>query len=163
MKSLFNSKKAQEEIVGFVVILVIVSVIILVLLWFLLNNPSEAAVESFEIESFIQTALQYTTDCEGNLEFLPIEELIISCENKEKCLDKKDSCFVLEETFKKIIDSSWIVNNQSAIKGYKLNVYVNEGKKLVIHKGNETTNYKGALQDFARSGDDYVVSLNVYY
>lgn len=156
------TKKGQEEIVGFVVILVIVSVVILVLLWFLLTSPSEAAVESFEVESFIQTALQYTTDCEGNLEFLPIEELIIACEEKDSCLDGKDSCKVLEENLREVIESSWKVSEQSAIKGYDLKIYVNEQEKISVQKGIETTNYRGAVQDFARPGSDYQVSLNVY-
>jgi hypothetical protein len=158
-----NLKRGQEEIVGFAVILVIVSVVILVLLWFLLSKPNDTTVESFEIESFVQTALQYTTDCEGNLEFLSIRELIIACEERAKCFDGRGSCSALNESLTEIIDSSWKVSNQSAIKGYKLNIYVNEEENLIIQKGNETTNYKGALGDFARSGNDYVLSLSVYY
>ncbi|MDD5012677.1 MAG: hypothetical protein PHQ66_03490 [Candidatus Nanoarchaeia archaeon] len=161
MKKVNN--KGQEEIVGFVVIIVIVSVAMIILLWFLLNSPSESAVENFEIESFIQTTLQYTTSCEGQVEFLSLQNLIIACNEGGKCLDESDSCVVLNETLKEIIESSWPVSEQSAIKGYKLNVYIEDLEALQIQKGNETTNYKGAFQDFARSGKDYKVSLNVYY
>lgn len=162
--SLLPRKKfGQEEIVGFVVIIVIVAVIMLVLLWFMLSNPSEATIENFEIESFIQAALQHTTDCESQIEFLSVQELAIACENTEKCFDERDSCSVLNETLVKIIESAWSVSEQSAIMGYKLDIFVNDAGKLQIKKGNETTNYKGAFQDFARSGTDYKISLNVYY
>lgn len=157
------NKKGQEEIVGFVVIIVIVAVIMLVLLWFLLNNPSESAVESFEIESFIQTTMQYTTDCESYTDVLSVQELIIACEDGEKCLDETDSCVALNETLAEIAENSWIVSEQSAVKGYKLNVEIDGEEKLQIQEGNETTNYRGAFQDFARAGVDYKVSLNVYY
>jgi hypothetical protein len=157
------SKKGQEEIVGFVVIMVIVAVVIVILLWFMLVNPSESAVENFEVESFIETTLQYTSNCENQVEFLSVQGLVIACEEEEKCLDGKNSCTVLNKTLTDIIGSSWPVSEQSAIKGYKLNVYVNEEESLLLLKGNETTNYKGAFQDFARAGSDYKVSLNIYY
>jgi hypothetical protein len=156
-------KRGQEEIVGFVVIIVIVSVAMLILLWFMLNNKSEAAVASFEIESFIQTALQYTTSCESQVDFLSVQDLIIGCEEGGKCLDERDDCVVLNETLTNIIENSWAVSEQSAVKGFKLNIYTDEKEKLQIKKGNETTDYKGAFQDFARAGSDYKVSLNIYY
>jgi len=157
------NKKGQEEIVGFVVIIVIVAIAMVILLWFLLNSPNEDAVQNFEVESFIQTAMQYTTDCEDYVEFLSLQDLVIACEKGEKCLDERESCVVLNETLTNIIENSWKVSEESAIKGYKLNIFVNDLEKTELKKGNETTNYKGAFQDFARSGTDYKVSLNIYY
>jgi hypothetical protein len=157
------NKEGQEEIVGFVVIIVIVAVIMIILLWFMLVNPNQTAVENFEVESFIQSALQYTTSCESQIEFLSVQDLIIACEESDKCLDGKDSCIALNETLATMMDNSWIVSEQSAIKGYKLNTYTDNKETLMLKKGNETTNYKGAFQDFARAGSDYKISLNVYY
>ena len=59
-----RNRSAQEEMVGFVVIVVIVSIALLILLGFLLRGSGKSAVESFEIENFIQSVMQYTTDCE---------------------------------------------------------------------------------------------------
>lgn len=157
------NKKAQEEIVGFVVIVVIVSVALLILLWFLLSKPSTATVESFEVQSFIQTTLQYTTDCESFTDSLSVQDLIIACNGEEKCLDERDSCIVLNDTLTNIIESSWNVSEQSAVKGYKLGISIDDQEKLLLQKGNQTTNYKGDFQDFAREGSDYKVSLNIYY
>ena len=158
-----HKNKGQEEIVGFVVIVVMVAVVMIVLLWFLLNSPDESAIENFEVESFIQATLQYTTDCESQVEFLSLQGLIISCNEEGKCLDERNSCVALNETLREVIESSWSVSEQSAIKGYKLTIYVDDLDILETQKGNETTNYKGAFQDFARSGKDYTISLNIYY
>jgi hypothetical protein len=158
-----RNRSGQEEIVGFVVIIVIVAIALVILLWFLLNSSSGNAVEDFEVESFIQTALQYTTDCEDYVEFLSVQNLIVSCEEQGKCLDGQDSCVVLNKTLTDIVENSWNVSKESAVKGYKIDVLSNNEGKISINKGNQTTNYKGAFQDFARAGTDYKVSINIYY
>jgi len=155
-------KRGQEEIVGFVVIVVIVSVILLVLLSFLIRNPSEEIVNNYEVESFIQSALQYTSECEDSTEFLAVQDLIIACSEKTICLDDKDSCNVLNETIKGLITKAWNVGEGSAVRGYKFSVSEDEVGTLLIKEGNETSNYKGAVQPFARRGKEYEVFLNIY-
>ena len=39
---------------------------------------------------------------------------------------------------------------------------VEEQEKLSLQEGNETGNYKGSFQDFARQGINYEVSFNIY-
>ncbi len=155
-------KKGQEEMVGFVVIVVIISVVLLVLLGFLLRSSNKSTVESYEVENFIQAALQYTTNCENQLEFLSLQNLIVACENTEKCLNEENSCEILNETLKGIIKTGWNVNEQSPIKGYKLNIRVEGEERLSLKEGNETKNYKGAFEDFAKEGKNYEISLNIY-
>jgi len=156
-------KRGQEEMVGFVVIIVIVSVVLLILLGFLLRSPGSEAVKSYEVESFIQASLQYTSSCENQIEFLSIEDLIVACEEGEVCLDERNSCDVLNESLRGIIENAWNVKEGSAVKGYKFSVRVEEQEKLILKEGNETRNYKGAFQDFAKGGSSYEVSLDVYY
>lgn len=162
----FNNKKSkhgQEEIVGFVLIVVIVAVALLILLWFLLRAPGASAVESYQVESFIQASLQYTSSCENDVEFLPLDDLIVSCEHGNSCLDGTDSCEVLNNTLKDIMKSGWNVNNESAVKGYRISIMADGQESLVLSLGNATANYKGAFQDFAKSGENYEVSMKVYY
>jgi hypothetical protein len=163
MKIKFKGKKAQEEMVGFVVIIVLISVILLVLLSFMLRSPQIEAVNNYEVESFIQASLQYTSDCENQIEFLSVENLIVYCEEGETCLDGRDTCEVLNETLKGAIENSWNVKEGSAVKGYKLKIMLNKKEKLALSEGNETKSYKAAFQDFAKGSDDYELSLNVYY
>ena len=160
--SLLSNKIGQEEMVGFAIIIVIVSVIMLIFLGFMLKSPSKEIVESYEIESFIQSSLQYTSDCESQLGFLSIQDLIMTCETNGMCLDKRDSCVVLNSTLNDLITRSWNVGEKSAVKGYKLKIIVNEQEKLTLQAGNETINYKGGFQDFARRGKNYEVYLNIY-
>ncbi len=158
-----KSKKAQEEMVGFVVIIVIVAVVLLVLLGFMLRNNKNQVIESYEVESFIQASLQYTSDCGSQTEFLSIEDLIVSCEGGETCLDERESCEVLNETLKGIIGKAFNVSEESAVRGYLFKVMVDENERFSLKKGNETGNYKGAFQDIPRGRDVYEVSLNIYY
>jgi hypothetical protein len=157
-----KNKLGQEEMVGFAVILIIVAVILLVLISFMVKKTDSVAVENYEVESFIQSTLQYTSNCENYLGFQSIQELIISCEAEENCLDEQFSCDVLNSTLKDLIMKSWNVGEESAIKGYKFKVLVGEEEKFILNGGNETINYKGGFQDFARRSKDYEVSLNIY-
>jgi hypothetical protein len=157
------NKKGQEEIVGFVVIVVLVSIALLILLGFLLRSPSANAVESYEVEGFIQASLQYTSNCESPAEFLSLQDLVVSCDTGEICLDGRDSCEVLNETLKSLIDKAWNVGSQSAAKGYELEINVEGEEMLLLQKGNATSNYKGNFQDFVKRGDTYEISLKVYY
>ena len=158
-----KSKKGQEEMVGFVIIIVIVAVVLLVLLGFMLRNNKSQAIESYEVENFISASLQYTSDCGNQVEFLSVEDLIVSCEEEEMCLDERDSCEVLDETLKGMIEKAWNVSKESAVKGYKFRVTLDGEEKFSLEKGNETSNYRGAFQDIPRGSDTYKVSLNVYY
>jgi hypothetical protein len=156
------NKKSQEEMVGFAVIIILVAVVLLVLLGFLLRSPQKEAVESYEVQSFIDSSLQYTSDCEDNLGFLAVEKLIISCEEERTCIDERNSCEVLNSTLKNIIEKAWNYGNQSAIKGYKLKIIANEQESLALSGGNETGSYKGSSETFAGRGKEYEVSLNIY-
>lgn len=157
-----REKRGQEEMVGFVIIVIIVSVILLVLLWFMLRTPDKNAVENYEVESFIQASLQYTSSCETEIEFLSVQNLIVSCESKNICLDGKNSCEVLNDTLSDLVKNAWNINSQSPVKGYKLSVMAEEKGIFFVQEGNETRNYKGGFQDFAKGGNNYEVSLNVY-
>ncbi|MCK9569216.1 hypothetical protein M0R72_09785 [Candidatus Pacearchaeota archaeon] len=157
----FN-KKGQEEIIGFVVIVVIVSVIMLVLLSFILTSSDDVAVESYEVESFIQSIMQYTTTCENKLEFLSYQQLIAYCENNGVCLNGVNSCEILSSTTEDIIKTGWNINEQSAIKGYEFKIVTEERELFFLEEGNKTTSYKGSFQDFARSGKEYTISLTIY-
>jgi hypothetical protein len=160
--SLLSNKFGQEEIVGFVVIVVIVSVIILVLLSFILTNTDGVAVESYEVESFIQSMMQYTTTCETRLEFLSYQKLIAYCENEGTCLDETDSCEILDSTTRDIIRVGWNINEDSPIKGYEFKIATEERELFFAEEGNKTANYKGSFQDFARRGEEYIISLTIY-
>ena len=156
-------KKGQEEIVGFALIIIIVSVILLFFLSFSLRDSQKMEIASYEVEGFIQAFLQHTSDCEDNLGFLSVQELIFSCDNNEMCLDERDVCDAMELTLTNICENSWNVGENTPIKGYELRITSDETEILLISKGNTTQNYKGAMQDFAKRGQDYEIFFKTYY
>lgn len=158
-------KKAQEEMIGFALIIILVSMIILTLLFFTLRGSQKEIVESYEVESFLQSALQYTSNCksEDNLEFYTLQKLIFECNARTNCLNSKSSCEVLEETFKEVLEESWMVGEDNKYKGYLLNITLNDEEFQIIKEGNLTGNNKGGSQFFSKVGSSYEIYFSVYY
>jgi hypothetical protein len=156
------SKKAQEEMLGFGLIVIIISVIILIFVSFALKSNRGDIQESYEINSFVQVLLQYTTDCEDNLEFLKTQRLIFHCAEERKCLDERDSCEVLDETIDSIMKEVWRIENRPE-KGYSLLIVSNEGVLVNLEEGNVTNNFGYGVQSFSRSGNNINITLRVYY
>lgn len=154
------SRRGQEEIVGFAVIMILVAVILLIFLGFYLNNPVKETVESYEVDNFLQAALGYTTDC-GNYrnDHLELEDLIFECVDSESCLDGRDSCDVLKEVFKDLVDESWKTGEEWPYKGYELNVMDGNMNVLNLEKGNTTLSYRSASRSLR---SDVEVIFSVY-
>ncbi len=95
--------------IGFALIIIVVAVILLVFVGFFLRDTEKESVESYEVESFIQSFLHYTSDCRDNLEFLSIQKLILDCNNDRLCLDQRKACDVLTPILEEITEESCII------------------------------------------------------
>lgn len=153
-----KKKRAQEEMVGFAVIMIIVAIIILIFVSLSLTKPKTEAIESYEVESFLQALLQYTTDCEYNYEYLSVQKLISRCQTNSKCLDERETCGVLNATIKDILNKAWKIENRPPA-GYIFTITSGEEEMISISKGNQTGNYKGAVQRYKESD----IYFRVYY
>lgn len=154
----FRNKKAQEEMVGFVLIIVIVAVIVLIFLGFSLKQDNEMFLDSKETGNFVNSMLQYTTSCKDNYDYFSVSELIKECYDNQKCLDGRDTCEVLETTIENLVVSSWGGKNE--VKGYEINI--SSDKELIyVLEGNKTRKYKGAIEDLGSRGIQVVFSA--YY
>ncbi len=124
-----RDKKAQQEIVGFVLIVVIVVVIGLFLLVFYLRQP---AVEhkSLDIQNFLQASMKYTTECAESIEPLSLEDLIKSCYKNERCLNEKIACDILNDTLSEITHESWLTSPQKPVNAYSILTYYEESSLL---------------------------------
>lgn len=158
---IFNGKKGQEEMVGFVLIIIVVSVILLFFLGFVLQDRG-GEIESQEVESFIQSFLPYTTDCKSGGKNLSIRKLLFECVEERACLDDREMCDVLNKTLKGIIDSSWQVGSQSQYKGYRFKITLNGEEMISFGEDNVTSSYKGSLQNFAKGSDSVDIIFRVY-
>ena len=165
-----KTKKAQEEIVGFVMIIIIVAVILLIFLGISLRNPNKGQ-DSYKTNSFVQAYQQYTTECSiTETEYLSIQDLISECIKGETCSNQEKACDILNETSKNILEKSWIVEQGSLIQGYNLRIILDEGNEneleeelLVIEKGNSTNNYQSGSQEYIKSGKTIQIFFNAYY
>jgi len=162
-KHILKNKYGQEEMVGFALIMIMVAVILLIFLSFSLRSGQKEIVESYEVESFIQAFLQYTTDCRDNLEYLSIRKLIFDCQDDKMCLDERNTCKVLNSTLKEVLKESWKVEGDRPVKGYEFKIIIDGEEMLLLKEGNITKNYKEAMQDFFRRGEDYEIFFTAYY
>ena len=161
-----KARKGQEEMIGFALIIILVSVILLVFLAFSLNKPKTEATESYEVSSFLQSTLQYTTTCQessGVEGFYTIQNLVFGCDLKERCSDEKDTCKALNETLIDILKESWPTGEDRPNKGYELTINTGEESILDIQEGNLTNNCKGSSQSFfkSRSKKDFSINFKV--
>lgn len=122
---ILNRKKAQEEMVGFVLIVVLVAVIAVVFLVIYLQKPATTmSQKSNELDSFIKALSQYTTDCQiPDGDYKNIGELVVKCDKREVCGDGRQACDVLENTLKDIMNASFTAENGSYIQYYSLELY----------------------------------------
>ena len=167
-------KSAQEEMIGFALIIILVAVIFLIFLGFSLRNSSKDSVESYEVESFLQGVLQYTSDCElVGRGFRSIQDLIFDCyggvEGGKMCLNEASSCDILTETLEEIADSSWKAGEEFPVKKYELKIK-QEGLDeavLIIKNGVELEKYenmKGDSQPLSKAGmDNMELLFRAYY
>jgi hypothetical protein len=153
-------KKAQEEMIGFALIIIIIAVIILVFFSLSIRDKREA-IESYEVENFLQAALQYNTDCEisYSTNFLDLNKLIKSCMQGDYCLNEKNSCEILNQTLKELISESWKIGKDEVYKGYSINITSSTSSIFSYSSGNLTKSYKGANQVF----ETYAIDLKIYF
>lgn len=153
------NRKGQEEMVGFALIMVIVAVILLIFLGFAIRKPQIEAVENYEVGSFLQAMLQYTSNCEDNLESLDIQKLISRCDSGSVCLDGRNTCDALESSLEEIIGDSWPIVDRPQV-GYIMNISSESSEFLIIDAGNITNSFKGATQ---RLPNDIDINFKVYF
>lgn len=155
-----QSKKGQEEFVGFAIIMVIVMIIIAFFVVFTMQgNNSFQIDQSYQIDSFVQSALQFTTNCSSSYGNISVSNLVSKCESGDVC-GEESSCKLLNSTLKDLLNASWNVKNGSIVKGYEFNVVINGQGLLDIKAGTKTSSYKTAPPEPVPNGD---ATLRVYY
>jgi len=127
-------RKAQHEIMGFVLIVVVVSVIGLVFLSLMIGRGEENKPTSVEISNLLEASMHYTTDCaqgfvnEYNPYYRDGQDLIKACYSDQignylDCLDGRKVCDALDSNLRDVIGGSLRVSEESPDKAYKLNIY----------------------------------------
>lgn len=150
---MIKNKFGQEEMIGFALIIILVAVILLVFLAISLNKP-KTETESYEVNSFLQSTLQYTTSCQsasGIEKYQTIQDVVFECELKNKCSNEEETCKILNETLSNLLKESWPTGEDRPNKGYELMINTDEGQILNIREGNITKSCKESSQSFSKS------------
>jgi hypothetical protein len=159
------TRKGQEEMVGFALIIIIVAVILMVFLGFYLSKSNNQSVHSYEAESFVQSAIQSSTECQNyNWGYFSVKDLIFMCQSTAPC-NQEESCAVLNSTLSEELSHSWSVGSGGSIKGYSFNITSDNGDIISIQAGNITSNSEGSSQEIpnGNTGVSVDVIFNVYY
>lgn len=159
-----KNKIGQEEMVGFALIVIIVAVIMLVFLSLSFSKRNTQTVQSYEVQSFLTTALQYTTNCEFYREgYVSVENLMFKCYENKSCVNGNNGCGVLVTTLKEMLNESWKAGSDKPVQGYVLNISVNGQPLKGFKEGNTTsTNSRGATILRDKGSASLAVSFNVY-
>jgi hypothetical protein len=154
---MIRNKKAQEEMVGFVLIMVIVAIIFLVFLGIFVRNkaPTENN-DARDLYQFVSSVMEYTTNCVvSEPSYSKVGELIEQCYDNELCSDGNNSCVVLNSTLQSILNASrdmLNVGEDRPYSGYLLNVTYTENvssgrtsKNILLEgEGNCSSKYRGS-------------------
>jgi len=119
-------RKGQEEIVGFVLIVVIVSIMFLIFLGISLRNPTGIEKESRDVYQFLESLIEYTSECALRFEpaFSSVGKLIRECYERPsaECTSGEGVCDVLDENLRDILVASWKVIIHFSSPDYLINL-----------------------------------------
>ncbi|MEM4153150.1 MAG: hypothetical protein QXK80_03515 [Candidatus Pacearchaeota archaeon] len=166
-----ENKKAQEEIMGFVIIILLVMIISLVFFAFALRRggpiiePKQA-----ELDDFLNSMLSYTTNCEINSKNQSIRELIRYCNDipTRTCKDDRKVCVALNSTlenmFQELQGQGMRIAN-APIHGYEFNItnMANSIQLTYIKEGTTEGNHFASTIPIPVQQGDVSIKLKFYY
>ncbi len=118
-----KNKKGQEEIVGFVLIVVLLVIVAVIFLGIRLRNPEPTQKESEIVYQFLESSMEQTTTCKTSEtgRFIALDSLVRECHSGNSlCTSGDESCEVVDETFKEMLNSTWQVGENYPYKGYSV-------------------------------------------
>ncbi|MDO8459669.1 MAG: hypothetical protein Q7S74_01035 [Nanoarchaeota archaeon] len=128
---MFIKKRAQEEMVGFVLIVVLVAIIFLVFIGITVRQSSRSTPpESIETSQFLDALLETGTNCAIDYEpkYSNIGVLISNCNDGRKCTSGKTACDILSNyTLIPLLDASWPTGPDRLITGYEFKIISETG------------------------------------
>jgi len=161
-----KNKKAQEEVMGFVIIILMVVIIGVVFFAFSLRKPVESTEQKqAELDDMINSMLLYTTECKLNNENQTIKDLIKECSRSPStlCSSSENVCIKLNSTLKNMYSKllgTGITNGY--VHGYVLNI-TNSKQIVYLSEGNMTGSYFASSIPINTVSGDVIVKLRFYY
>ncbi len=116
-------KKAQQEMVGFVLIVIVVVIALLVFMIFKMSQPAKV-YKSVSADNIIQSIMETTSECQTSFTSKKdsIGDLFEKCYDNKRCSNtNRMACEVLNETLTVILEQ--ILETDNRISAYELNAY----------------------------------------
>lgn len=105
------TKKAQQEILGFVLIVVLVVIIAVIFLGFSLRKPNlNLNQQNIDAENFLTALFDYTTNCTLRTNLASMQDVIKACYNGENCKENMSACSYVNTNLKAILQLSFQQN-----------------------------------------------------
>jgi hypothetical protein len=164
-----KTKKAQNEIVGFVLIVLLVMIIGLVFFIIMVRKPVTQDT-SIEVENLLNALTKQTTGCAIVFEpdYDNLGDLIKSCYERQDCANLgMGSCEYLEKEMQTSLDN--IFRTQGNIQGYELKIVEIglEGEILGELMNFSSGDFKGREMSgeeiLSNQGRDISVRLRLFY
>lgn len=158
------NKKAQQEIVGFVLIVVLVVVGLMAYLTISLRGPPEND-ESPEVENILNALMKHTTDCAlfSAPHYEDYEDLFRSAYQGESCNNLDETALdYLNQSIREVLRDMMIT--EARIKGYEFQFFEEDGAGILMFSEGNTS--RGSINSAQRSlvsvSDDIVIRLKTY-
>ena len=163
-------RKGQEEITGFVLVVVLVAVILVVFLGITLRGDKSNSQESLDVSHFLDSMMEYTTDCALQYEpaYSELDELFSECysNSDKKCTSGKGICEQAKNISLEILDASWPTGANRPVKGIVFNSDYEINNSVIanvikIERGNCSSSVIGAEHFSANLPGNIVTSLKI--
>ncbi len=157
-------KKAQQEMVGFIVIVVLVIIIGLIFLIISLNKQDEVK-SNIEIDNMIDVIFAVKTSCSIGYEqnYASIKDLVKDAYSSKRCVSGKDAYDVLEQELESIMAN--ITSTETGFSSYELKIIErDEQEQLFLELGNNAScvsGISGGQRVISGGGVDLVVRVRV--
>lgn len=120
-----KGKKAQEEMMGFVLIVLVVIIIGVVFFAFSIRRTEDGALEhkSGEMSHMLDAMLKCKTICNVSRMPQPLDKVVRMCLTDEQCENGDDPCEIANDTFTEMLDEFLGTETsivKRAIHGYNL-------------------------------------------
>ncbi len=157
-----SSKKAQQEIVGFVLIVVLVVVGLMVYL-VISFKESPAEGNSVQVGNMLDSIMRTTTECALVFEpdFEDYRELFGSCYKNEVCRNlNKEACKYLNDSLREVLDN--LIKSEATINYYKFELFEKEGAGIIeIKWGNCSGQISGAQRNIFKDSQTLIVRMTI--
>ena len=156
MKNKMNDKKAQQEVIGFVLIVVLVIVGLMVFLVISLRGDKEVQ-GNIELENLLGSFMRYTSDCIVSYEYKNVRKLVRSCYEGDDCVNlNKDSCDYMETELTSVLSD--LFETEASASSYSLDIFVKEGERiLLIDSGNCNGTVNSVQETISTNSEEKVV------